>query len=63
VKYVFVHFQENCPFDHYFGTYPGANELLSQSPSVTLGFVQKLVNTDETVGTRVPLFMAVSTIS
>ncbi len=29
VKYVFVLFQENRSFDHYFGTYPGANGLLS----------------------------------
>ena len=27
VKYVFVLFQENRSFDHYFGTYPGANGL------------------------------------
>ncbi|HMA00019.1 MAG TPA: alkaline phosphatase family protein, partial [Steroidobacteraceae bacterium] len=29
VKYVFVLFQENRSYDHYFGTYPGANGLLS----------------------------------
>ncbi len=29
VKYVFVLFQENRSFDHYFGTYPGANGLFS----------------------------------
>jgi phospholipase C len=29
VKYVFVLFQENRSFDHYFGTYPGANGLTS----------------------------------
>jgi len=27
VKYVFVLFQENRSFDHYFGTYPGANGI------------------------------------
>jgi len=27
VKYVFVLFQENRSFDHYFGTYPGARGL------------------------------------
>ena len=32
VKYVFVLFQENRAFDHYFGTYPGANGLLSTYP-------------------------------
>ena len=29
VKYVFVIFQENRSFDHYFGTYPGANGLFT----------------------------------
>jgi phospholipase C len=29
IKYVFVLFQENRSYDHYFGTYPGANGLLS----------------------------------
>ncbi len=29
VKYVFVLFQENRSFDHYFGTYPGANGLFA----------------------------------
>ena len=29
VKYVFVLFQENRSFDHYFGTYPGANGYYS----------------------------------
>ncbi len=29
VKYVFVLFQENRSYDHYFGTYPGANGLTS----------------------------------
>jgi len=32
VKYVFVIFQENRSFDHYFGTYPGANGLFSTYP-------------------------------
>ncbi len=37
VKYVFVLFQENRSFDHYFGTFPGANGLFadaSASPTV-----------------------------
>ena len=29
VKYVFVIFHENGSFDHYFGTFPGANGLFS----------------------------------
>jgi len=32
VKYVFVIFQENRSFDHYFGTYPGVNGLTSTYP-------------------------------
>jgi phospholipase C len=32
VKYVFVLYQENRAFDHYFGTYPGANGLLATYP-------------------------------
>ena len=32
VKYVFVLFQENRSFDHYFGTYPGANGFYSTYP-------------------------------
>jgi phospholipase C len=32
VKYVFVIFQENRSFDHYFGSYPGANGLFATYP-------------------------------
>jgi phospholipase C len=35
VKYVFVLFQENRSFDHYFGTYPGANGLFSTYPGAS----------------------------
>ena len=35
VKYVFVIFHENESFDHYFGTYPGANGLFSAPPGAT----------------------------
>ena len=52
VKYVFVLFQENRSFDFYFGTYPGANGLFSQSR--TLGFHQPLVLADGSVGTISP---------
>ena len=31
VKYVFVLFQENRSFDHYFGTFPGANGLFTDA--------------------------------
>ena len=32
LKYVFVIFQENRSYDHYFGTYPGANGLFATYP-------------------------------
>ncbi len=35
VKYVFVIFQENRSFDHYFGTYPGANGLFATYPGAS----------------------------
>ncbi len=35
VKYVFVLFQENRSFDHYFGTYPGANGLFATYPGAS----------------------------
>ena len=46
VKYVFVLFQENRSFDHYFGTYPGARGLFTQTAGNTSGFVQPIVNID-----------------
>src|SRR5271165_2921091 len=42
IKYVFVLFQENRSFDFYFGTYPGARGLFSQSASETPGFTQPI---------------------
>ena len=36
IRYVFVLFQENRSFDHYFGTYPGANGLLTSFPGADL---------------------------
>jgi phospholipase C len=33
IKYVFVIFQENRSFDHYFGTFPGANGLFATYPN------------------------------
>ncbi len=54
VKYVFVLFQENRSFDHYFGTYRGANGLFSNGgsnpvprpPAQTPGFTQQCLNLD-----------------
>jgi phospholipase C len=57
VKYVFVLFQENRSFDHYFGTYPGATGLFTQPAAQTPGFVQPIVNTDGTVGTISPFLI------
>ena len=54
IKYVFVLYQENRSFDSYFGTFPGANGLYSQTASSTPGFVQSIVNTDGTTGTVSP---------
>jgi len=54
IKYVFVLFQENRSFDFYFGTYPGARGLFSQSAAKTPGFVQPIVHTDGTVSTISP---------
>lgn len=46
IKYVFILFQENRSFDFYFGSYPGANNLYSQSSYLTKGFNQPFVTTD-----------------
>jgi len=65
VKYVFVLFQENRSFDHYFGTYPGAYGLFPPGTTATNlptnatipGFVQKIVNTDGSVSTISPFLI------
>ena len=66
VKYVFVIFQENRSFDHYFGTYPGANGLFTTysgagadaQPANTLpSFNQKIRNIDGSYGTVSPFLM------
>ncbi len=56
VKYVFVLFQENRSFDHYFGTFRGANGLFSdgRAPRVPASNTQALIDTDGTVGTIQP---------
>jgi phospholipase C len=60
IKYVFVLFQENRSFDFYFGTYPGADGLYSQSAAETPGFIQPIVNTDGSIGTISPFRIPVS---
>ncbi len=57
IKYVFVLFQENRSFDHYFGTFPGAVGLFSQPRSETAGSTQQIVNTDGSVGTISPFLI------
>jgi phospholipase C len=49
IKYVFVIFQENESFDHYFGTFPGANGIYSdgqhpRTPKDTPGATQTYQN-------------------
>ncbi len=62
VKFVFVIFHENESFDHYFGTYPGANGLFSAprgaSPAnKTPSFVQKYLDTSLNTVTISPFLM------
>ena len=63
VKYVFVIFQENRSFDHYFGTYPGANGLFDNNThtlipaTATNGVVQPILNSDGTYGTISPFLI------
>ncbi len=56
VKYVFVLFQENRSFDHYFGTFRGANGLFSDGtqPRVPAANTQTILNTDGSTGTIQP---------
>jgi phospholipase C len=74
VKYVFVLFQENRSFDHYFGTYPGANGLTTtytgadpndpdaQPANVTASYLENIRNIDGSYGTITP-FLAPRTIT
>jgi len=62
VKYVFVIFHENESFDHYFGTYPGANGLFSaphgtKPANETPSFVQKYLDTSLNTVTISPFLM------
>jgi phospholipase C len=67
VKYVFVIFHENESFDHYFGTYPGANGLFeapqgftpaNQTPS----FTQRYLDISLNVKTISPFLMPQSVV-
>ena len=62
VKYVFVIFHENELFDHYFGTFPGANGLFSAPrgatpANATPSFVQKYLDTSLQPATISPFLM------
>lgn len=62
VKYVFVIFHENESFDHYFGTFPGANGLFSApigyTPANQLSnFVQHYLDTSLNNVTQSPFLM------
>jgi len=70
VKYVFVIFHENESFDHYFGTFPGANGLFGAPPgttpaNATPSFTQKYLDTSLNTATISPFLMpqAVTTSS
>lgn len=46
IKHVFVLYQENRSFDHYFGTFPGAEGLFSHPAARTPGFNQTFIGID-----------------
>ena len=62
VKYVFVIFHENESFDHFFGTFPGANGLFfapqgATPANATPSFVQKYLDTSLNTVTISPFLM------
>ena len=62
VKYVFVIFHENNSFDHYFGTFPGANGLFSAPTGFTpanqtASFTQHYLDTNLNASTASPFLM------
>src|SRR5579872_5592507 len=68
VKYVFVIFHENESFDHYFGTYPGANGLFDAPRGVlpankTPSFTQRYLDTSLNVKTISPFLMPQAVIA
>ncbi|MEA2728907.1 MAG: phospholipase [Acetobacteraceae bacterium] len=70
VKYVFVIYHENESFDHYFGTFPGANGLFAAPDGFrpakrTKSFVQEYLDTSLNVAKVSPFLMpqAVTTAS
>ena len=62
VKYVFVIFNENQSFDHHFGTFPGANGLLSAPAGLTPAnqtpsYVQRYLDTNLNPVTQTPFLL------
>ena len=62
VKYVFVIFNENQSFDHHFGTFPGANGLLSAPAGLTpanqtANYVQRYLDTNLNTVTQTPFLL------
>lgn len=56
IKYVFVFYQENRSFDHYFGTFPGAEGIYTNPPAQTPGFYQSILNVGGTSSTTIQPF-------
>ncbi len=62
VKYVFVIFHENESFDHFFGTFPGANGLFQAPAGATPAnalpnFTQRYLDTNRSPVTQTPFLM------
>ncbi len=58
VKYVFVLFQENRAFDHYFATYPGADGLFANGALIrAAGTTQRIRNLDGSYGDITPFLI------
>ncbi len=58
VKYVFILFQENRSFDHYFATYPGADGLFAHGRLIAApGTTQLIRNIDGSYGTIRPFLI------
>ena len=62
VKYVFVIFNENQSFDHHFGTFPGANGLVSAPAGLTpanqtANYTQRYLDTNLNTVTQTPFLL------
>ena len=64
IKYVFIVFQENRSFDHYFGTYPGADGLFADGRLRDVpGSVQRIRNTDGSFAAISPFLIPRSVVA